>query len=316
MVAADESDPLFSILITAFDPTDEPSITDRINDVMTRTLLLGDEDYVKEYLDTSSDAQLFPHVVNENEDSSTRNEKKGIATIEGTFRDIYYAQIQQTRRESSKAVLRHICKSQIPHNIYAASRFQRKGERFSNQVGTCLPDAGLPDRNADAVNAELEAVAVPVPKLVIRQLQALLILLTSAEHPPKKNIFEVIDEDGVTGLTAFVPELEATAGVLVAVAGAEVEVGASGVEAGVGVLVLATFVVVLIVELAVLELVMIASVAESGGDVEVDTLMLDDELSGGTEGVDIVDGSALRLLLDGTGEIVAEVERLELVDVE
>jgi hypothetical protein len=74
----------------------------------------------------------------------------------------------------------------VPGGGYAASRFHRKGERFNNQDGTCLPDAGLPDRNADAVNAELEAVAVPVPKLVIRQLHALLTLLTSAEHPPKK----------------------------------------------------------------------------------------------------------------------------------
>jgi hypothetical protein len=38
---------------------------------------------------------------------------------------------------------------------------------------------------ADAVIAELDEVAVPVPKLVIRQLHALLTLETFAEQPPR-----------------------------------------------------------------------------------------------------------------------------------
>jgi hypothetical protein len=131
-----------------------------------------------------------------------------------------------------------------------------------------------------------------------------------------QNIFDVDGEGGVTGLTAFVLELEVTAGVGVAVTGADAEVGAGPDEAGVGVLVFATFVVVLAVDLTVLELAMTVAAAESDADVEVDAPMLDDELSSDTEGVDIVDESALELLLDGAGETVAEVERLEVVGVE
>ncbi|ETI28516.1 hypothetical protein G647_00966 [Cladophialophora carrionii CBS 160.54] len=186
--------------------------------------------------------------------------------------------------------LRHrLYTAQPPVIVYAARRFHRKGERFNNQEGTCLPDAGLPDREADAVNAELEAVAVPVPKLAIRQLHALLTLLASAEQPPKRNILGVGSGDGVTGLTAFVRELEVAVGVVVVNIGPEAEVDVGPGEVGVGVLVFAKLVVVLTVELAVLELVLTVLETESEGNVEVKALMLDDELSRDAEEVDTVD---------------------------
>jgi hypothetical protein len=61
-----------------------------------------------------------------------------------------------------------------------------KGAPFNNHDGTCRPE-GASERNAETdAAAEPDPVAVLVPKLVIRQLQALLTLFTSAEQPPRK----------------------------------------------------------------------------------------------------------------------------------
>lgn len=68
-------------------------------------------------------------------------------------------------------------------SIYITGRFHRRGERFNIQDGTCFPE-GLPARKGEGVIAGvLEEVGAPVPKLVIKQLQALLIRVLSAAQP-------------------------------------------------------------------------------------------------------------------------------------
>ncbi|EXJ64571.1 hypothetical protein A1O7_00908 [Cladophialophora yegresii CBS 114405] len=68
-ITLDASDHILSRLTAAFGGSDEPYTTNRIDHVTSRMLHFGDEDYVKEYLDTSSEAELFLHGVDEKGDS-------------------------------------------------------------------------------------------------------------------------------------------------------------------------------------------------------------------------------------------------------
>jgi len=72
----------------------------------------------------------------------------------------------------------------VSDHAYAAGRFHlSRGLLFNIHDGTVLPEV-LPARNGAALIAGvLDKVTVPLPKLVIRQLHALLTLCALAEHP-------------------------------------------------------------------------------------------------------------------------------------